>query len=268
MAFGQGCCNRCTMWFEIFSQIPTVVVGTFLPYDFCWISWPRSSTARCPIWWSMTFHGHPNCRPASLSPSSSCRTFSVPGEDFDGRPWAILFLQNWQQMSGKLNQKQGYFTDYFILDVANGWKSEHHEPMFLNERKCNSEDHHTFARCNLFVSFSHDSAAHEDLRVTLIYINQYSNVIDHGRWRVLTGETACRTWKYCHCSWIILISPFRGFHPSIYCLDYLFSLFKARRAPEAFEAMRDYNCGGNKNYECTAFQPWREIGPWELLRYW
>lgn len=97
-------------------------------------------------------------------------------------------------------------------------------------------------------------------------INQYSNVIDHGRWRVLTGETACRTWKYCHCSWIILISPFRGFHPSIYCLDYLFSLFKARRAPEAFEAMRDYNSGGNKNYECTAFQPWREIGPWELLR--
>ena len=39
-------------------------------------------------------------------------------------------------------------------------------------------------------------------------------------------------------------------------------------SPEAFEAMRDYNCGGNKNYECTAFQPWREIGPWELLRYW
>lgn len=200
------------------------------------------------------------------------RWVQAPVAGLSGYPGRILMAVHGQffssKIGNKLNQKQGYFTDYFILDVANGWKSEHHEPMFLNERKCNSEDHHTFARCNLFVSFSHDSAAHEDLRVTLIYINQYSNVIDHGRWRVLTGETACRTWKYCHCSWIILISPFRGFHPSIYCLDYLFSLFKARRAPEAFEAMRDYNCGGNKNYECTAFQPWREIGPWELLRYW
>ncbi len=87
-------------------------------------------------------------------------------EGFWWPPSASLFLQKWQQMSGKLNQRQNYFT----LDVANGWKSEHHEPMFLNKRRWKSKDHHAFAQCNLFVSFSHDPTAHEDLRATLISI--------------------------------------------------------------------------------------------------